>query len=177
MSALTRTPISTDLLQPTKYTLSFAKISNVQYFCQSANIPGIKINPASFNTMSKNIVVPVNKMEYNNFSIKFLIDEKLSGWQQLHTWFRSIASPEGFSERQRLTQINGNQLNPGKPTYYSDATLTIMSALNNPIIRVQFFNVIPISLSDIDFDTSLSADEPIISSAEFMFDYFNFVPA
>jgi hypothetical protein len=175
MTALTRTPQTTDLLQPTKFLLTFGKINTVQYFCQSVNLPGMSIGSGAFNTMVENLHVPGNKIKYENLKITFLMDEKLLAWQQLHLWFRSIASPEGFPDRVRLNAMS-NKLSVGKPSYYSDASLTVLSALNNPILRIQFNNVFPISLSDVEFDSSKSADDVMTATAEFVFDHFNFLP-
>ena len=96
-------------------------------------------------------------------------------WQQIHSWFRSIASPESFEERKRLTTVQ-NQYKSNSLKYYSDATLTILNSLNNPIIRVNFVNAFPISLSDITFDTKMSADDIVYASATFVFDYHQFIP-
>ena len=60
---------------------------------------------------------------------------------------------------------------------YSDATLTVLSSLNNPILRVKFYNLFPISLSDIMFDSAQSADDIITADATFIFDYFDFEKA
>ena len=176
MTAITRTPQNTNLLQPTKFLLTFDRIPTAQYFCQTANIPGVNLGQAQFNTPMLDVFAPGNKITYNPFNIEFLLDESLTGWQELHAWFRSIASPESFDERKRLTSLQ-NKNNYTKLTSYSDATLTIFSALNNPILRVQFINMFPITLSDIVFDSKLSADDTMTTDGVFMFDYFNFLPA
>jgi hypothetical protein len=175
MTAITRTPQNTNLLQPTKFLLSFDRIGSVQYFCQSANIPGMSVGEAPISNPMLDIQAPGNKMVYNKFTVKFIVDEKMDSWQQIHSWFRSMASPESFNERNTLSERQ-NIYRSNKLRSYSDATLTVMSALNNPIIRVQFINMFPISLSDIDFDTTLSADTIITADATFAFDYFNFLP-
>jgi hypothetical protein len=172
MNALTRTPQNTNLLQPTKFLLVFDKIPTVQFFCQSVNIPGINLGQAPINTPMLDIFTPGNKISYNPFNIHFLVDEKLQSWQELHTWFRSIASPDSYEERKRLQALQPSK--GGKPTYYSDGTLTVLSSLNNPILRVKFINVFPITLSDIIFDSSQSADDIISADCTFIFDYFNF---
>ncbi len=59
---------------------------------------------------------------------------------------------------------------------YSDATLTILSSLNNPIARVEFTNMFPVSLSDIFFDTKQSADDIITADATFVYDQFKIIP-
>jgi hypothetical protein len=54
-----------------------------------------------------------------------------------------------------------------------DAILTVLSNQNNPKMRVKYSNAFPISLSDIEFDTRLSANEHISASASFRFDYYD----
>jgi hypothetical protein len=174
MSALNRTPENTNLLQPTKFLLAFDRIGASQFFCQTVNIPGISMGEAKINTPMLDVYAPGNKLTYDELSITFLVDEKLQSWQDLHSWFRAMASPEGFSERNRLSEIQ-NQYTKTMKKSYSDATLTVLSNLNNPTLRVQFFNVFPISLSSIQFDTKESADNIITADATFRFDYFNFL--
>lgn len=175
MTALTRTPQNTNYLQPTKFLLTFDRIGSVSYFCQSVNIPGVNLGQAPLQTPMLDIFAPGNKITYNPLSIRFNVDEEMSSWRALHDWYRSIASPESYVERKRLTDLQ-NQYKEQKLKSYSDATLTVLSALNNPIVRVQYINVFPITLSDIIFDTTQSADNIITADAVFMFDYFNFLP-
>lgn len=175
MSAFTRTPESTGLLQPTKFLLTFDRIKTVQFYCQSVNLPGINLGQAPINAPMLDMFAPGNKITYNPLNIHFLVDAKLESWQELHSWFRSIASPESYEERKTLSQMQ-NQFNIKKNTSYSDATLTILSNLNNPILRVKFINMFPITLSDITFDSAQSADDIISADATFIFDYFNFEP-
>ena len=56
--------------------------------------------------------------------------------------------------------------------WYSDATLTILSNLNNPIRRINFTNIFPVSLTDLQFDTKMSADDIITADAAFVYDQF-----
>ena len=174
MTALTRLPQNTNYLQPSKFLLTFDRLGDVQYFCQTVNIPGVNLGQAPFNTPLLDVFVPDRKMIYNPLSIHFTIDESLNGWQQLHAWFRSIASPTSFDERNRLTSLQNASKTSSSLNSYSDATLTILSALNNPILRVKFYNVFPITLSDILFDTTQSADDIITADCVFTFDYFDF---
>ena len=173
MTAFTRTPDNTGLLQPTKFLLTFDRIKTVQFYCQSVNIPGINLGQAPLSTPMLDIFAPGNKITYNPMNIHFLVDSKLESWRELHTWFRSIASPESYAERKTLSQLQ-NQFNTKKSTSYSDATLTVLSSLNNPILRVKFINMFPITLSDVIFDSAQSADDVITADATFVFDYFNF---
>jgi len=173
MTAITRIPQNTNYLQPTKYLLSFDRIGSTQYFCQAVNIPGMSIGQAPINTPTADIYAPGNKITYNQLNIDFAVDEKVDSWRQIHDWFRSIAAPESFSERKRLTDIQNQYRNTTSAAskYYSDATLTVLNNLNNPVLRVKFVNAFPISLSDIQFDTKMTADDIVYATATFVFDY------
>ena len=86
-----------------------------------------------------------------------------------------MGSPKSIGERVRFNELQ-NQFNTGV-SYYSDASLTIMSALNNPLLRVNYHRMFPISISDIKFDTQKSADTIITATASFHYEYFEITPA
>ena len=177
MSVLSRTPENTNYLQPTKFLMSFNRIPNATWFCQSVNIPGVSVGQAPLNCPSVTVYSPGNQITYNNFNMTFLVNEDVQSWIDLHDWFRSFASPDGTDERNLKTALQ-NQYNnmSSKKQQYSDATLTILSAMNNPILRVEFTNMFPVSLSDIIFDTKQSADDIITADATFVYDQFKFIP-
>jgi hypothetical protein len=52
-----------------------------------------------------------------------------------------------------------------------------MSALNNPLLRVNYHRMFPLSISDIKFDTQLSADTIVTATATFQYEYFEITPA
>jgi hypothetical protein len=175
MTAISRTPQNTNFLQPTKFTFQLDRIGTGQYFCQSVNVPGVSLGQAPINFPGIDVFAPGNKISYSQLTIRFLVDEKLQSWIDLHNWFRSIAAPTGTDERNRLSAIQNQSKT--KSTPYSDGTLTVLSALNNPLIRVKFYNLFPVNLADIQFDTSLSADDTVTAEATFQFDYFDFETA
>jgi hypothetical protein len=175
MTALTRTPQNTNLLQPTKFILTFDRLGTTQYFCQSVNLPGVSVGQAPINFPSVTVYSPGNQIAYNNFNITFTVDEELKTWQQLYNWFLSFAAPSGTDERNLRSDLQ-NEYKKQNKKEYSDATLTILSALNNPILRVQFTNMFPVSLSDIQFDTKLSADDIVTADVTFVYESFKFLP-
>ena len=173
MTVLTRTPTNTNYLQPTKFLLVFDRLPNVQYFCQAVNIPGVSVGQAPINFPSVAVYTPGNQIAYNNFNITFTVDEQLQTWQEMYNWFRSFASPDGTDERNRLTTIQNSYKSQSKKEL-SDATLTILNNLNNPTVRVQFTNMFPVSLSDLQFDTKLSADDIMTADVNFVYEQFTF---
>ena len=180
MSALDRTPQNTNLLQPTKFVLTFARLPNIQFFCQSVNVPGVSLGKAGFNTPFLDNYIAGNKLTYNPLEITFLLDEAFSTWQELYTWLLAIASPKGFEERNKLTSLekkmNTSGILPVKyEDSYSTAILTVNSNLNNPIIRLMYNQVFPTSLSDVKFDTTSSAETTMTCDATFNYDFHEFL--
>jgi hypothetical protein len=168
MSALTRSPENTNLLQPTKFLLTFNRIATVQYFCQSVNIPSIKLGEVIRVTPFLDMYSPGTKLDYSLLDIDFIVDENLQTWKNLYNWFISIADPDGFEKRYYKEELQRSE-------HFSDATLTILSNLNNPLLRIQFRNLFPISMGDINFDTKKSADDIVTVSASFRYESYTYL--
>lgn len=168
MTALNRNPQNTNPLQPTKFLLTFGRISAVQYFCQSINLPGVSLGEVDYVTPFLDIFAPGTKLQYEPLDIEFIVDEELTSWKNLYNWFTSIADPDGFEKRDHSREIQSRK-------HYSDATLTVLSALNNPLLRIEFTNIFPLTMSDITFDTRLSSDTIVTARATFRYQSYKYL--
>ena len=65
MTALNRNPINTDLLQSTKFRVTFARLPTVTYFCNSANLPGISLTEIPMPTPFVDLYMPGEKAVYD----------------------------------------------------------------------------------------------------------------
>jgi hypothetical protein len=113
---------------------------------------------------------PGTKVSYNPLELTFVLDEEMAGWKNLYNWFLSIADPDGFESRDHNRELQQNK-------HLSNATLTILSALNNPILRIEFTNCYPLTMSDIQFDTTLSADTIMTCNATFRYQSYKYLTA
>jgi hypothetical protein len=170
MTAITRSPENTNLLQPTKFLLTFSRIATTQYFCQTVNLPGVSLGEVVRVTPFLDMYSPGTKLTYEPLEMEFMVDEELLSWKNLYDWFTSMADPDGFEKRDGSRELQTIK-------YFSDATLTVLSALNNPILRIQYTNVFPLSISDIQFDTTKSADTIIIAKATFRYQSYKYLTA
>ena len=176
MTATNRVPQNTNFLQATKFLMSFDRMPNVNYFCQSVTLPGLSVGQAPIMYPGITAYAPGNQIAYNNFNIVFTIDEEMKSWKDIYYWLYSFSSPNGSEERNRLTNqqtqhTSGNHASK----QYSDGILTVLNALNNPVARIQFHKMFPVSISDINFDTKSSADEIITGDATFVFQSYEFI--
>jgi len=168
MTVLNRNPQNTNLLQPTKFLLTFGRIPTVQYFCQEVNLPGITLGEVIRDTPFLDMYSPGTKLTYDPLDISFTVDEDLESWKNLYSWFLTIADPDGFEKRTYVKELQRTE-------HFSDAYLTVLSALNNPVLRIEFTNVFPLTLSDIQFDTKLSADTIVTCRATFRYQSYKYL--
>jgi len=168
MTVLTRTPDNTNPLQPTKFLLTFDKIRDTQYFCQTVNIPGISLGEVVRTTPFLDMYSPGTKLNYEPLDIEFIVDSELNSWKNMYNWFISMADPDGFEKRDHNTAAPSTK-------HMTDAILTVMSSLNNPVARIQYRNLFPTSLGQIQFDTQLSAENIITCRASFRYESYNYL--
>jgi hypothetical protein len=171
MTILTRNPQNVNQLQASKFQIIFPRISTVTYFCQEVIIPALDTTPAIHPTPFTDFPVPGDKIRFGEFTMEFILDEELWSWQILHDWIRGYTFPCSFEEYRTLNRESLVTLHKEKPQY-SDANLTILSALNNPKVKVKFHNMFPVSLSPIKFSTMQSADNVMIATANFRYHLF-----
>jgi virulence-associated protein VapD len=111
---------------------------------------------------------PGTKLTYSTLDIEFIVDEELQSWKNIYNWMLSMADPDGFEKRDGSRELQDNK-------HFSDATLTVLSGLNNPVIRIQYTNLFPLSISDIEFNTKESADTVVTCRATFRYQSYNYL--
>lgn len=156
MSGLITKPKNTNLLQPTKYSVSFPEISDTIYFCQKVNLPGVQVSEIPHVTPNLDLFVPGTKITYGSFDIEFLVNEDLTSWLYIYNWIKGITTDMNYRAYPKVQAI-----------------LTIYSNQNNPKFRIKYNDIFPLSLGDIEFDTTLSAEDHLVSRASFRFNYFD----
>jgi hypothetical protein len=170
MTALNRNPLNPNLLHPNKFQLNFGRLPSTQYFCQSVTIPGISMSEIIQATPFTELFIPGDKPIYDMLNVSFMVDEEMTSWLEIHNWIRAMTFPTGFEDYQDLPTLFPNAL--GKPQY-SDATVTVLTSANNPILRFHYYDVFPISLSTIIMNAVDGPENIVTADATFRYAYFN----
>ena len=181
-SPLARQPDQLDYASPTQFRFGINQLPKVEFFTVSANLPGISAGTATYATPFKDIPTMGEKLEYENLSISFIVDEYLENYISLHNWMVGIGFPENREQFRTFRDVTSNTpAGGGTPTVdrigsatpdralYSDAFLQILSNKNNPIVEVNFENAFPISLSALDFTQTATDVEYMTASADFAY--------
>lgn len=155
-------------LSPVGFAFTIARCPNVNWFIQEAVIPGVSFGDASKYYATGKAAIPGDTLEYNEFSITFIVDESLNNWREIYNWMRGLAP----------TAINGdNEYKNMKNSDFgtvSDGSLIVLTNSSNPNITMSFKDMFPVTLSDVQFRTTDTALDPITATVQFRYSYFNF---
>ena len=181
-SPLARQPDQLDYASPTQFRFGIHQLPKVEFFTVSANLPGISAGTVTHATPFKDIPTMGEKLEYENLSISFIVDEYLENYISLHNWMIGYGFPKDREQFRTFRDVTSNTpADGGTPSVdiigsatpdramYSDAFLQILSNKNNPILEVSFENAFPISLSALDFTQTATDVEYMVATAEFAY--------
>ena len=147
-------------MSPVGFKLILTKTPKVDFLCQSANIPQISMGTAIQPTYLKDIPVPGDKVLYDDFTVSFLVDEKMENYLAIYKWITGLGYPVSLGQYDQLRKddirTDASISDDGDPLYfqYSDATLQVLNSNYKPSVLINFKDAFPISLSTLDFDVT-----------------------
>ena len=187
-----RQPSKLDYAEPTKFRFSIIKLPKVEYFCTAANIPGITLGNASQPTPLKDLPIPGDKLDYDNLTIQFLVDENLENYREIHGWLTGLGFPKDTSQFRALQNAGSdrypttsdvginNEIGKVRKAVqddgglYSDATLFVLSSKNNANLEIRFRDIYPISLSGLDYNQQETDIQYLTASVTFAYKIYEF---
>lgn len=172
MTQLLSSPQNTNFLQTTKFVLTFPRITATQYFCQEVNLPGVSTSEVVQHTPFVDIPRAGDKIVYEPLTVTFIVDEELESWMGIHDWLRGMTFPTNFEEYKNLKNLSSVAQYAPKPQY-SDGTLNILTALNNPKVSIEFVDIFPVSLSAIEFNSTATDTPTITATATFKYSWYD----
>ena len=190
-NSFTRQPTTLDDASPTQFKFSILKLPKVEYFCTAVNIPGIELTGASQATSLKDIPIPGNKLNYEPLQMRFIVDENLENFQEIHGWLVGLGYPRDHTEFQNLL-ASGTDRFPGRSTAvktepgkdrnatahiggtYSDATLTVLTSKNNAQVEIRFRDVYPTGLTGLQYDQQAGDVDYLTATVSFNYLVYDF---
>ena len=177
--SLSSTPSVYNYLRPNAFRFVIKDLPNIAYTCQSANLPSVQLGFAVQPTPFVDVPVIGDKLNYAEFTIRFLIAEDMSNYIELFEWLVALGFPNNYNQYQSFI---GNRLdrfpffktanNYTEAIAYSDATLTILDSSNNPKTNIFFKGIFPVSVEALDFDITSSEVPYFVGVASFKYTTF-----
>ena len=184
-NVINREPSKRDYASPVQFRFTIAKLPTVEFFVQSANIPGINLGSAQQNTPLYDIPIPGDKISYSPLDLSFIVDENLNNYKEIHDWLLALGFPNNHTQFANL-QTEGSDRFPGSTAgsivpgvatpaplaeggTYSDATLTVLNSKNIAKTEIRFQNVYPTSLTSLSYDVRQTDIDYIQANVSFQY--------
>ena len=189
-SPLSRQPTALDYSSPTQFRFLINQLPKVQYFTTEGNIPSITLDELELGTPLKNIPLMGSKLEYEDLSITFIVDENLENYIEIHTWLTAIGFPKDKSQftdfRSKTSNVKTSSRGESKDigdvrastpeiAMTSDAIMTILTNKNNPVVECRFRDVFPTSLSGLSYSQNQTDVEYLTASVDFKYTIYEII--
>jgi hypothetical protein len=145
--------------------VSIKRLPHVQFFTQRISIPGISLQPISTPTPFNPLYETADRLNYNEFNLMFIIDERMNNFIEIFNWMHGIAFPQKFNQYRNLQK--------SEEGLRSDISVIIYNSSKNPQIEVHLKDCFPIGLSEISLDTTTSGVEYPQASATFAYNSYS----
>ena len=175
-------PVTQNYLRPNGFLFSIKEMPQVAYTCQSANIPALQLGFAVQPTPFVDIPTIGDKIDFGDFTIRFLIQEDMSNYIELSGWIIAMGFPKDHKQFSSFIQKRENRFpynirgKRNDSLAYSDATLTILDSTNNPKTDIIFYDLFPVSLEALDYDVTTTDVPYMVGIASFKYKYFDIKP-
>ena len=190
-NVISREPAKSDYASPIQFRFKCTKLPLVEFFVQSANIPGISLGSAQQNTPLIDVPLPGDKVTFSSLDMSFLVDENLNNFKEIHDWILGLGFPDNHTQFQDL-QSAGSDRFPGSTRstaatgtntpqplneggIYSDAILTVLNSKNIAKTEIRFKNVYPTSLGGLNYDVRLTDVDYISATVSFNYTSYEIV--
>ena len=148
---------SSAMLSPTGFrlTINSEEFKGLEYFCIAAELPSITLESIEASFRNGRTPIPGDTISYQPLPVTFLVDDKLRNYIELFNWIYNNA--------------HSNEL------IWRDMTFSILTNRNTTNKQVLFHNVIPSSLTGLEFNTQITDLEYLTCSVEFAYQSFEIV--
>ena len=187
MATVKTQPDKLDYASPTQFRFGIHQLPKVEFFAVAATIPSIALSDVVIPTPFKSIPMMGDQLTFDNLSVSFIVDEYLENYLSIHEWLTAIGFPKNrkqFSEfktnisntpigarssASTSTDIGDVKAASPNNALFSDATLTILSNKNNPIVNVFFRDLYPVAMTALDYNQAATDVEYLTASIDFAY--------
>lgn len=155
-----------NMLSPVGFSFHIKKLPEFNFFVQNVTLPGVSFPVIEQPTPFKAVPRYGDHLVYGELLVTFKVNEDLGNYIELYNWLVGLSFPDNFDQYKELAeegkQLTGDGLE-------SDSYLMVMSSAMNPIMRIDFEDIFPVSLSDLTMDSRDTNIDYIEATANFRF--------
>jgi len=149
-------PSNRNFLNPIGYILKLEKFAGVDFFCQAANVPDVSMPTTEVASRFRNLpIYPGGGVTFGDFSVRFIVDEELKNYYSIHSWMRDVGNADQMPRTTPEDDI------------YTGGQLHIVTSSYNPAFVVDFQNLFPVALTNLQFDATITDVEYLTAEVTF----------
>lgn len=153
------------------FNFTLARFPKVDFFSNTANLPGLTLGTVNAPNYLKELPLAGDRLVFEDFSLQFIVDEKMENYLAVHNWMRGLGFPNSIQDfKDLVTDEDGVQ---DMDRQYSDGTLLVLNNQFNNIARVKFNGLFPYTLSGLQFDATDTDYTSITATVTFKYTIYN----
>jgi hypothetical protein len=173
-------PTNKNFLSPVGFKFNLHKAPKVDFYSNMANIPAITLGSALMSRYGKNIDIPGDKMTFDDFNLRFLVDENMENYMEIWNWMTGLGFPYSLEQYKNLKENSDTTDSPAVKTLFyerSDSTLQILNSNFNISSQVIFTGMYPTYISSLEFDATSEDIRYFTAQVNFKYNYYKIVSA
>lgn len=143
-------------LSQLNFRLKLYTLPELEMRVQSVVIPGLNLGTIDIPTPFVTIPEPGN-ISYEQLTVNFMVGEDMKDYMEIFDWMVGLGYPDGLGTYTRK---------------FIDGSVLILNSNQRVLKNVRFTDMYPVSLSDVNFDSTLSEIQYVTATASFRFSRF-----
>jgi hypothetical protein len=107
--------------------------------------------------------------------VQFLVDSDMNNYKSIYNWIIALGFPQSYDQYIDFVSADQRGALSELARNYSDATLQILSGTNLPSQIVQFFDMFPVAIDSVVFESTNQDVQYIVGNATFRYGYYKFL--
>jgi hypothetical protein len=189
--ATQRQPTTFDYSQQNQFKIYLPIFPTTEWFVTRATVPGISLGQASVPTPLSNMQFVGEKVEFSNFDMSFMVDERLDNYMEMYGWVKNIGFPKAHTQFMTTPRPDGitierkvatpprdrgtvtGTVNASDRDLYTDIAMTILSSKNNAVALVTMYDAFPVAMGAIEYSQQESDTIYATCDVSFAFTWFD----
>jgi len=146
------------------YRFKLSRTPEVEYRAQSVSLPGLSLGAVSVPTQLGLRLPVTGNIDYEDLSIQFLVGEHLKDYLEIQNWMVLLGHPDRLRDYPKDLK-----------DAYSDISVLVLNSAMSPIINCRFTDAFPISLSSLEFDSTMTDVQYATATVTFRYNRYAFI--
>jgi hypothetical protein len=148
-------------LSTNAFTFNLLRIPETTFRCTSVEVPSITVPAPDSNSGSSNQWFPGSATEFDEMSVKFIVDENLKNYEEIYHW---------ITQQRYANKDSWKSISDSDKLLVSDGFLTTLTNNSNPNRVFYFKDMFPTAVGSLSFDTENPTQ--VTCYVNFRFSYF-----